>query len=118
MMSKRELRGMQTLLEEGKPGLGFPIGMYGGTLGGIAVGSFFIATSIGYYGNTFGLVVGGVALTAAVTLAVIGTLSLVKRLGIRGKYNARIEEVRGLLLKSGRPDRASSPSPLLIIAQW
>ncbi|MBS1150895.1 MAG: hypothetical protein H6Q89_2593 [Myxococcaceae bacterium] len=65
-MSKRELRGIQTLLEEAKPGLGLPIGMFGGAVGGLGAGSFFIATSLGYYVNTVGVVFGAVVLTAGV----------------------------------------------------
>jgi hypothetical protein len=120
-MSQRELRGVQTLLEESRPGLGFSIGMFGGGAGALALGTFMIATSVGSFGSTFGLLLGGAALTAGVVLIVIGTVSLVRRLGVRAKYDARIDEVRGLLkpAKSGGPDRASLLlSPLITIARW
>ena len=114
---------MQTLLEEQKPGLGLSIGMYAGGLGALVVGSFFIAISVNsYYTDTFGLVIGSVALTAGVAMIVIGSLALVSRLKTRALYNTRLEEVKSLIhkprSKSATFEPRLSASGLLTLAQW
>jgi hypothetical protein len=121
-MSQRELKGMQTLLEEQKPGFGLTIGMYAGGLGALAFGSFVIAMSVGYYTNTFGLVLGSAALAAGVVMIVVGSLALVSRLKTRALYNTRLEEVKNLIRKPRSRSAAFvptlSPSGLVTLAQW
>ena len=120
-LSQRELRGTQSLLEEQKPGFGLVIGMYGGGVGALAGGSFFIATSVGFFVNTFGILVGAAALTAGVVMIVIGSIALVSRLRMRGRYNARIEEVRGLLRAPRKSEASNQGFPLghmVTVAQW